>query len=132
MRPIPAVSCQQDRGRDYDQVHTAARDTDGVLVITEWKQFREINFARLRDVMRPRAEGRVLIDGRNLYDPAEMRRLGFRYHGIGHGAERRNGNGNGNGGSAPHTQQPMPALTADSASPSSSNGHSGHSNGHDK
>jgi hypothetical protein len=47
--------------------------------------------------MLPREEGRVLIDGRNLYDPIEMRRLGFRYHGIGHGVERRNGNGNGNG-----------------------------------
>src|SRR6185437_5640531 len=98
----------------------AARDTDGVLVITEWKQFREINFARLRDLMSPRAEGRVLIDGRNLYDPAEMRRLGYRYHGIGHGAERRNGKGNGNGhsngSSAAHKQQETPTLSVESAS----------------
>ena len=133
--PVAAETAQQVL--DYDALtycedeYDAARDTDGVLVITEWKQFREINFARLRDLMSPRAEGRVLIDGRNLYDPAEMRRLGFRYHGIGHGAERRNGNGNGNGhsngSSAAHKKQPMAALSADGANPSSSNGHSGHS-----
>jgi UDPglucose 6-dehydrogenase len=79
--------------------YEAARGTHGVLVITEWKRFRDINFARLRDEMLPREEGRVLIDGRNLYDPIEMRRLGFRYHGIGHGVERRNGNGHSNGSS---------------------------------
>jgi UDPglucose 6-dehydrogenase len=79
--------------------YEAARGTHGVLVITEWKRFRDINFARLRDEMLPREEGRVLIDGRNLYDPAEMRRLGFRYHGVGHGAERHNGNGHSNGSS---------------------------------
>ncbi len=77
--------------------YEAARGTHGILVITEWKRFRDINFARLRDEMLPREEGRVLIDGRNLYDPTEMRRLGFRYHGIGHGVERRNGNGHSNG-----------------------------------
>ncbi len=105
---------------EYD----AARETDGVLVITEWKQFREINFAKLRDVMRPREEGRVLIDGRNLYDPAEMRRLGFRYHGIGHGVERRNGNGIGNGNSAAHEQQTVASFSVEGASTSGSNGNS--------
>jgi UDPglucose 6-dehydrogenase len=74
---------------EYD----AARDSDAVLVVTEWKQFRSLNLAKLRDAMRERAEGRVLVDGRNLYDPAEMKRLGFRYHGIGRGTERRNNGG---------------------------------------
>jgi hypothetical protein len=98
-----------------------------VLVITEWKQFREINFAELRDAMRPREEGRVLIDGRNLYDPAEMRRLGFRYHGIGHGVERRNGNGNGgngNGGSAANEQQTVASFSVEGAGTAGGNGNS--------
>jgi hypothetical protein len=64
-------------------------------VITEWRRFLELNLDELRDAMRPRQGGRILIDGRNLFDPAEMQRLGFRYRGIGRGAERRNGNGNG-------------------------------------
>jgi len=77
---------------EYD----AAAGTDGVIVVTEWARFREVSLARLRDAMRPRAGGRVLVDGRNLYDPAEMARLGFRYLGIGRGTERRNGtNGHG-------------------------------------
>ncbi len=106
--------------------YEAARDSDGVLVITEWKQFREINFARLRDVMRPREEGRLLVDGRNLYDPVEMRRLGFRYQGIGHGVERRNGNGNGSGhGTGESVARGEPTVTTlspDGASASGSNG----------
>ncbi len=78
---------------EYD----AARGADCVIVVTEWKRFREIDFKRLCDALNPDERGPVLVDGRNLYDPAEMRRLGFRYHGIGRGSERRNGNGNGNG-----------------------------------
>jgi hypothetical protein len=49
------------------------------VVITEWKEFRQLNLLRLLQVMR----SPVLVDGRNLYDPAEMARLGFRYRGIG-------------------------------------------------
>jgi UDPglucose 6-dehydrogenase len=60
-------------------------------VITEWRRFLELNLDELRDAMRPRQGGRILIDGRNLFDPAEMQRLGFRYRGIGRGAQRRNG-----------------------------------------
>ncbi|HEV8191541.1 MAG TPA: UDP-glucose/GDP-mannose dehydrogenase family protein [Ktedonobacterales bacterium] len=76
---------------EYD----AAKGADSVIVVTEWKRFREIDFERLYDELNPDERGPVLVDGRNLYDPAEMRRLGFRYHGIGRGSERRNGNGNG-------------------------------------
>ena len=57
----------------------AAADCDAVVVITEWKEFRQLNLLRLLQVMR----SPVLVDGRNLYDPAEMARLGFRYRGIG-------------------------------------------------
>ncbi len=94
----------------------AAREADGVIVVTEWKQFRTLNMSRLREAMRQQAGGPVLIDGRNLYDPAEMARLGFRYHGIGRGEHRRNGhNGNGNGKSI-----------AERAGHASSNGHVAH------
>jgi UDPglucose 6-dehydrogenase len=65
--------------------YEAARDCDAVVVLTEWKHFRELNLLRLRDGMRTP----VLVDGRNLYDPAEMAHLGFRYRGIGRPNGRR-------------------------------------------
>jgi UDPglucose 6-dehydrogenase len=76
--------------------YAAARESDAVVIVTEWKRFLELRLDELRDAMRPREEGYVFVDGRNLFDPAEMKRLGFRYRGIGRGSERRNGNGNGN------------------------------------
>jgi UDPglucose 6-dehydrogenase len=82
-----------------DDEYEAATETDGVIVVTEWSRFRELNLARLRDAMKPRATGRVFVDGRNLFEPAEMARLGFRYLGIGRGTERKNGrNGAGHPG----------------------------------
>jgi UDPglucose 6-dehydrogenase len=73
---------------EYD----AAKDADAVLVLTEWKQFRDdLDFERLRTAMRNPEKGAVLIDGRNLYDPEEMARLGFRYQGIGRGDGKRRG-----------------------------------------
>ena len=74
-----------------DDEYEAARDCDGVIVVTEWKRFRDLNMSRLRDGMRADERGPVLIDGRNLFDAAEMTRVGFRYHGIGRGEARGNG-----------------------------------------
>ncbi len=88
-----------DRVTFCADAYEAAADTDAVIVVTEWNAFRALNLARLRDVMQPRANGRVLVDGRNLFEPSEMTRLGFRYLGIGRGTERKNGhNGNGHNG----------------------------------
>ena len=52
---------------------------DALAILTEWNEFREPDFARMRAAMRDAA----IFDGRNLFDPAEMRGLGFRYHSIG-------------------------------------------------
>src|ERR1700693_162716 len=57
----------------------AAAGADALVVITEWNEFRALAPTRLRDAMR----GRVLVDLRNVYDPAAMREAGFDYHGIG-------------------------------------------------
>jgi len=57
----------------------AAHGADGLVVVTEWLVYRNPDFERLRADMR----GPVLIDGRNLYDPARMRALGFVYASIG-------------------------------------------------
>ncbi len=57
----------------------AARGADALVVITEWNEFRAIEPAQLAAVMR----GRVIVDLRNIYDPAAMRLAGFDYHSIG-------------------------------------------------
>ena len=57
----------------------AATGADALVVITEWNEFRAIDPAKLRATMR----GSVVVDLRNVYDPAAMRDAGFDYHSIG-------------------------------------------------
>jgi len=57
----------------------AAQGADVLVVITEWNEFRAMDPARLAQAMR----GRVVVDLRNIYDPAAMRAAGFTYSGIG-------------------------------------------------
>ena len=55
------------------------KEADALAILTEWNEFREPDFSRMRELMRDP----VIFDGRNLFDPGEMRDLGFRYHSIG-------------------------------------------------
>jgi UDPglucose 6-dehydrogenase len=57
----------------------AAEGAHAVLLVTEWNEFRNPDLADLRD----RMASPVIFDGRNIYDPAELRRAGFEYVGIG-------------------------------------------------
>ena len=50
-----------------------------VVVLTEWDEFRWLDFGKCRDVM----AGTQLVDARNLLDPASVRRRGFTYTGVG-------------------------------------------------
>jgi UDPglucose 6-dehydrogenase len=59
--------------------YAVARGADAVVVVTEWNEFRQLDLAKLKRMMRRP----VLVDGRNIYDPAQMRSLGFVYRGIG-------------------------------------------------
>lgn len=52
---------------------------DAVALVTEWNEFKELDMGRLRGLMR----SPVLLDGRNIYDPDEMTRIGFQYFGMG-------------------------------------------------
>ncbi len=60
-------------------MYDAVSQVDALVLLTEWKQFRLPDWAAIRKAMR----GDVLIDGRNIYDPAEMQEHGFRYDRIG-------------------------------------------------
>jgi UDPglucose 6-dehydrogenase len=55
---------------------------DALLLVTEWKQFRNPDFALLRKRLRAAA----VFDGRNQYDPSDLAAAGFEYYGIGRGA----------------------------------------------
>ncbi len=59
--------------------YEAVEGADGLFVVTEWNEFRNPDFERMKALMRQP----VVFDGRNVFDPAEMRDLGFRYYGIG-------------------------------------------------
>jgi UDPglucose 6-dehydrogenase len=57
----------------------AADKADAVVVVTEWNEFKQINLEKLKQTMK----GAFVFDGRNLYDPAKMKRLGFKYVCVG-------------------------------------------------
>jgi UDPglucose 6-dehydrogenase len=59
--------------------YDAVKGVDALLLVTEWNEFREPDFTRVRRVMKDP----VIFDGRNLYDPKQLRALGFTYSSIG-------------------------------------------------
>lgn len=59
--------------------YALADGADGLVLVTEWNEFRHLDLGRLKASMRRP----VMIDGRNIYDPSMMRSLGFTYRGIG-------------------------------------------------
>src|SRR5690349_231147 len=59
--------------------HGVAKGADAIVIVTEWNEFKQLDMVKVKRLMRRP----VIVDGRNLYDPAEMRRLGFVYRGIG-------------------------------------------------
>jgi UDPglucose 6-dehydrogenase len=59
--------------------YDAAKGSDCLLVLTEWDEFKELDFVKIKKLLkRP-----VILDGRNIYDPQEMRSLGFTYQSVG-------------------------------------------------
>jgi UDPglucose 6-dehydrogenase len=68
-----------DRVHYHRVNYDAIKDADALLVVTEWNEFRRPDFARMRQLMRRP----VVFDGRNIYDPNQMRDLGFIYYSVG-------------------------------------------------
>lgn len=62
-----------------ESAYEAAKDAEALIIATEWKQFRELDWSRMRDVMtRP-----LIVDARNLLSGREMKALGFEYYSVG-------------------------------------------------
>ena len=62
-----------------DDKYEALIDTDGLIVVTEWPEFRVLNYNVLEKLMREK----VIFDGRNIYDSDELAEYGFTYYSIG-------------------------------------------------
>lgn len=80
--PVAMDECRRrigDRVRYAIDMYDAAVDADALALLTEWKQFRLPSWNVIHRTMR----GNVIVDGRNIYDDAEMREEGFNYHCIG-------------------------------------------------
>ena len=97
---IPLITALQDMGakvRAYDpagldqakavvgnvafcqDAYDCAKGASALVIVTEWEQFRALDFARLKTLM----ERAVLVDLRNIYGPDEVARAGFAYEGVG-------------------------------------------------
>src|SRR5689334_6827638 len=76
---------QMIRGVDFkDSAEAVLAGADAVVLVTEWPEFAELDLAEVARAMR----GNVLIDGRNLFDPAAARDAGLVYEGVGRSAAR--------------------------------------------
>jgi UDPglucose 6-dehydrogenase len=68
-----------DRIRICEKSYEALAGADGLAVITEWNEFREPDYTKMRQLLKQP----VVFDGRNIYSPSHMRALGFSYFSIG-------------------------------------------------
>ncbi len=68
-----------DRVSYADHAFDALTGADGLAIVTEWLEYRNPDFPRMKQLMRRP----LIVDGRNLYDPARLAKLGFTYDSIG-------------------------------------------------
>jgi len=59
--------------------YDVAKDVDGIALVTEWEEFRKLDLGKMKLLMRQP----VFLDGRNVYEPDTMKKMGFIYAGIG-------------------------------------------------
>ena len=80
--PVAVAVAKQifdDRIAYHDVAYDALRGADALLIVTEWPEFKQPDFARMKTLMRQP----VIFDGRNLYETGAMRDLGFTYYAVG-------------------------------------------------
>ncbi len=75
----------QGRVTLVQEPYAAAEGADALFLVTEWNEFRQPDFERLKRTMKTP----ILFDGRNVWDAAKVRALGFTYHGVGRAAPER-------------------------------------------
>ncbi|MCX7720296.1 MAG: nucleotide sugar dehydrogenase [Dictyoglomus thermophilum] len=63
----------------YDNPYDVAKDSNCLVILTGWKEFKELDFRKIKDVMKTP----IIIDGVNLLDPKTIKEMGFIYKGVG-------------------------------------------------
>jgi len=63
----------------YDDAYTVAKDSDALVIVTEWNEFRQLDLGKIKESLKTP----IIIDTRNIYEPERMRRLGFTYVSLG-------------------------------------------------
>jgi len=79
--PVATENCRRvlPQVAYVENPYEAARDAFALLIVTEWNEFRFLDLDRIKDLLkRP-----LVLDGRNIYDPQKMARLGFEYYCVG-------------------------------------------------
>ena len=109
--PIAMAACRdQNPGLHIqycDSPYDAALEADGVVLVTEWSEFRNLDLARVACMMGEP----VLVDGRNFYEPEAARAAGFDYTGIGRCARPKHAPArSATNGVAGHVSSPVAAL----------------------
>jgi len=78
-KAMPTMQRQLNSIQYCRDPYELATGADGLMIVTEWDEFRTLDLDRIKKVMRRP----VMVDGRNLFDPKTMRELGFVYRGVG-------------------------------------------------
>ena len=65
----------------FDDAYKMAQDCDALIVVTPWNEFKQLDLEKIKDLLK----SPIIYDGRNIYDPAVMREMGFSYRAIGRG-----------------------------------------------
>jgi len=110
--PIAMAACRdQNPGLHIqycDSPYDATLEADGMVLVTEWSEFRNLDLPRMACMMREP----VLVDGRNFYEPEAARAAGFDYTGIGRCARPRHAPArSATNGVAGHVSSPVAAFT---------------------
>jgi len=78
-KAMPVMQAQMNSIQYCRDPYSLATGADALLVVTEWDEFKQLDFDRLKQLMRRP----VIVDGRNIFDPRTMRERGFVYRGVG-------------------------------------------------
>ena len=85
--PVAMEECQRIYGENHDgltlcdSADATLDGADSLIIVTEWQEFRSKDMAEVKSALKDP----VIVDGRNLYDPATMKEKGFTYYAIGRG-----------------------------------------------
>jgi len=79
MDEVNRIYGERDDLSIVDDFYQTLDGADGLIIVTEWKTFRSPDFERIKSLL----NDPVIIDGRNIFEPEQVKQLGFTYYGIG-------------------------------------------------